>query len=268
MAGIDDLHADARQRAIDLVTKLVGPGAANIGGFGVGPLLVLAALGTRDDDTGIVNAPPQPINAKLINEVLKKAGGRSLPIKPEETQQVLALLRSGQFHDDLAQGMRALLMFLRLAPRSAIETILDAPTLPRDLVRAVSTDLFETLNEDRARALLEDAKDGRIDDPPNFLHNTLRVVLALATARGVVETVRELIAPDNETLRFALIVYARSHGIDLTADDLDALRAALDPADPNLGVLFGRGLEYVRRRTGGPNEASDIIQRLGFLNPP
>lgn len=268
MAGIDDLRADLRQRANDFLTRQLGAGAASVQGFGVGPMLVVAALGTRNDDTGKVNATPQPINARLVDGVLKQVSGR-LPaeIKADEVKQVLTLLRTGEFHADVLQGIRALLMLLRIAPQSAIETILKAPSLPRDLVRAVSWDLFESLDESSVRAFLTDAKDGKIDDPPNFLRNTLAAVLGVATLRETVDTVRELIAPDNQTFRLALLVYARSQGVDLTPEDLDALRAALDPADPDLGVLFGRGLEYIRRRTGGPNEAGDIVQRFGFLNP-
>jgi hypothetical protein len=268
MAGIDDLRADLRQRANDFLTNQLAAGAASVQGFGVGPMLVVAALGTRNDGAGTVNAAPQPINAKLVGDVLKQVSGH-LPaeIRSDEIKQVLTLLRTGEFHADVLQGIRALLMLLRIAPHSALETILQAPKLPRDLVRAVSWDLFESLDETSVRTFLTDAKDGKIDDPPNFLRNTLAAVLTLASLRAVIETLRELIDQDNETFRLALIVYARSQGIDLTPEDLDALRGALDPADPNLGIVFGRGLEYVRRRTGGPNEAADIIQRLGFLNP-
>jgi hypothetical protein len=268
MAFIDDIREDLRKRANDFVRDQLGAGGAPIPGFGVAPMLVVAALGTRTDDTGIVNTTPQPINAKLVDQVLAQAAGQlPVPIKPDEAKRVLALLQSGQFHNDIAQGIRELLIFLQVAPRSAIQTLLQAPSLPTDLVQAVSADLVEELNEGSVRAFLVNAKDGKIDDPPNFLRNTLRVVLALATPHAVIETLRELIAPDNETFRLALIIYARSQGIDLTPEDLDALRKALDPAAPNLGVLFGRGLAYVRRRTGGPNEAADIVQRLGFLNP-
>lgn len=269
MAGIEQLLGKIRDLAN---TRLAHwqPGAS-VNGFGTGPTLLLAALGTRDDTpppAGTANdgRNPQPITRELVEKVLQEAAGRAgVPVRPDEARKVLELLRTGELHRDLASGIASLLVLLRVSPARIVDEVLALPTLPGDLVSAVATDLVRLVTELDVRRLLGDLKDGKIDDPPNFLRETLRVVLNRATVDAVIQTLRSLIAPDNETFRLALMVYARSQGFDVTEKDIDALHAALDPSDPNLGLLFDRGLQYVRKRTGD-GEAAEIVQRLGFLS--
>lgn len=269
MPGIDDLFGEIRDTANDRLRGWL-PGAS-VDGFGAGPTLLLAALGTRGNTpppAGTANdgRTPQPITRELVEKVLQEAADRAgVPVRPDEARKVLELLRTGELHRDLASGVTSLLVLVHVAPSRLVDEVLALPTLPGDLLRAVASDLSSARSELATRQLLRDIKDGRIDDPPNFLRETLRVVLSRATINGVVETVRSLIAPENETFRLALMVYARSQGFDVTEKDIDALHAALDPENPNLGLLFDSGLQYVRRRTGGAGEASEIIQRLGFL---
>lgn len=269
--SLRELSDQLRDRANANLAELL-PGTS-VRGFGVGPMLLLAALGTRDDrDSSSATARAdhdlQPITHDLVERIVREATDRAnVPFREEEARKVLELLRSGEFHRDLASGIVSLLVLLQIAPGRIVEEVLALPTLPADLLSAAKRDLLRTLTDVEVRGLLVDLKDGRIDDPPNFLRETLREVLNRATINAVVETLRALIASENETFRLALIVYARSQGYDIDEADLDALHAALDPANPNVELLFDRGLQYVRRRAGGPGEASEIIQRLAFLSP-
>lgn len=271
MSAIEELFEQTRKAANERIGGWL-PGAS-VGGFGVGPTLLLAALGGRDTttppgDTANDGRNPQPITRELVEKVLQEAATRAgVPVRPDEARRVLELLRSGEFHRDLTSGITSILVLLKIAPSRVARELLALPTLPGDLLGAVASDLLSIPSELKARQLLQDLEDGSLDDPPNFLRATLRVVLNRATINGVVETLRSLIAPENETFRLALMVYARSQGFDITEKDIDALHGALDPENPNVGLLFDGGLQYVRRRTGGPGEAAEIIQRLGFLNP-
>ena len=77
-------------------------------------------------------------------------------------------------------------------------------------------------------------------------HSTRSVSCSAEAAPGVlVETIRALIGPENQTLRLAVLVYARTQGIDLDEEDLDALFRALDPAPSR-----PRGLPGPRPRAG------------------
>jgi hypothetical protein len=122
--------------------------------------------------------------------------------------------------------------------------ILTLPELPRDVAEAIRADLKD--NAPRTpRDVIVDLRDGKLDNRRRILTNTLRVLLTEATPGALVETIRALIGPENQTIRLAVLVYARTQGIDLDEEDLDALHRALDPANPDLGVLLDRGLERV-----------------------
>jgi hypothetical protein len=78
----------------------------------------------------------------------------------------------------------------------------------------------------------------------------------------LVETIRALIGPENQTLRLAVLVYARTQGIDLDEEDIDALFRALDPANPDLGVLLDRGLERVTAPFEDASRALALLRRI------
>jgi hypothetical protein len=83
----------------------------------------------------------------------------------------------------------------------------------------------------------------------------------------LVETIRALIGPENQTLRLAVLVYARTQGVDLDEKDLDALFRALDPTHPDLGVFLDRGLERVTSVYGDASRAVAVLRRLAAPRP-
>jgi hypothetical protein len=256
MAGFDTVRAQVAER---LRSVLGDPGGS---GFGLGPLLTVAALARHtangSDDDGVF----RPIDSGLVQDVLARVEReRGMPVKPGEAEKVLELLRSGEFEGDLEAGVGAVLTLLGSLPRDLLSDVLSLPRLPGELVDAVTSELG-SFRPGGALALLGDLRDGQIDKPPKVFPETTRLVLREATARGIAETLRALLAEDNETFRLALIVYARSQGFELTDEDLDALRAAIDPDNPDLGILVARGLTAIQNHAGGPNEARNIIERL------
>ena len=68
--------------------------------------------------------------------------------------------------------------------------------------------------------------------------------------------------PDNRSLRLAIIIDARTHGIDIDEQDLDALHDAIDPANPDLAPLLDRGLERLTAQYQGAGQALEILRRL------
>jgi hypothetical protein len=79
----------------------------------------------------------------------------------------------------------------------------------------------------------------------------------------VAETVRRIIAPDNETVRLAILLYARTHGIPLTPEGLDALRdGPLDSRDPDLGPALAAGVRALSAQRGGEPGVIAVLSRL------
>jgi hypothetical protein len=260
MAGFDTIRAQVAERLGSVLGSLGGDAGGRE--FGIGPLLTIAALARHtangSDDDGVF----RPIDSDLVRSVLTRVESeRGLPVKPGEAERVLELLRNGELEGDLEAGVRAVLTLLGGLPRDLVSDVLSLPQLPGALVDAVTTELG-SFRPGGALALLGDLRDGQLDKPPKIFPQTTRLLLREATARGVAETLRALLAEDNETFRLALIVYARSQGFELTDEDLDALRAAIDPDRPDLGALVARGLTAIQNHAGGPNEARNIIERL------
>ena len=161
---------------------------------------------------------------------------------------------------DVATGLRGALLLAPRLPLAVTRDALALPELPRAVVDAIHADLRDDAPR-TPRDVITDLRDGRLDGRRRILTNTLRVLLGRAAPGVLVETIQGLIGPENQTLRLAVLVYARTQGIDLDEKDLDAL-CALDPANPDLGVFLDRGLERVTSVYGDISRAVAILRRL------
>jgi hypothetical protein len=144
-------------------------------------------------------------------------------------------------------------------PAALVEDALALPELPSDLVAAIRRDLHDDPSRS-PREVLVSLRDGRIDR--KIMTNTLRALLASAAPQTVVNTVRTLIAPENRSVRLAIVVYARLHGVDIDVEDMDAVYRAIDPKNPDLGSLFEQGLTRVRDKYGRAEDALTFLRRL------
>lgn len=186
---------------------------------------------------------------------------RGLPVTPAEAARVVELLRSGEFWSDAAGATGAVLRLTRELPRALLR---DVPRTPERL-----GELAEALVRDGAEGpghmgrIAEDLLDGRLDRPPSPFTNTLRWLYHAAAPSAVAETVRRIIAPDNETARLAVLLYARAHGIPLTPEGLDALRdGPLDSRDPDLGPALVAGVRALAALRGGEAGVIAVLRRL------
>jgi hypothetical protein len=93
------------------------------------------------------------------------------------------------------------------------------------------------------------------------LPSTLRVLLNRALPRDIAETLRALIGPDYRTVRLAVLISARTHGVDIDERDLDALHAAIDPDNPDLATVLNRGLDRLQSQYQAAG-ALAILRRL------
>ncbi len=83
-----------------------------------------------------------------------------------------------------------------------------------------------------------------------------------ATPASVAKTVAELISPENESVRLALIIYARANGIPLDEQDLDTLRDHfLNTENPDLGPVLASALTHFVNQNG-KNRLSQVLSQL------
>jgi hypothetical protein len=265
MSGTREL-LDQVNRRTDAFVHRLGVPAADVtegtadGRFTLPGLIALLAVGARD-------RPRQPLVAEAITpatieRALDEIGRlRGVPIRVSEVREVIQLLTTGEVIVDVATGLRAVLLLVPRLPLALTRDALTLPDLPREVAEAIRADLKDDAPR-TLRDVIVDLHDGKLAGRRRILTNTLHVLLGRATPGVLVETIRALIGPENQTLRLAVLVYARTQGIDLDEKDLDALFRALDPDHPDLGALLDRGLERVTAAYGDASRAVAVLRRI------
>lgn len=227
-------------------------------------ILALLALG-RGDGPANEERPPQPRDDATMRRILTDVAAQpGTPIKPEEAQEALGLLRSREFFGDLSSGLAAVVSLTRTAPGALLRDVLRLDRLPRALIDAIRGDLAEASEAD-IRSILTELRRGHVAPGHAPLDHTLRALMEVATLRTTVQTLRELIAPDNRTLRLAITVYVRAHGDpDFREEDLETVYRALDPDGPDLGPLIEAGLRRLHGQLGSAGAVKNALSTMGI----
>jgi hypothetical protein len=185
----------------------------------------------------------------------------------EEALAAVQLLVTGEFFKDAVTSVRAVLLTV---PELLVAVPGDVVHLPRTVVRlgrAVVHDIPDIPEAilSAVRTLVNSIIPGREDDQrpdPELLNDTLRVFYQQGTFRSVAELLNELLAPENESLRLALVLYARANGIRIRPEDIDLVRThLLDPDNPNLGPLITAGVRFGVDEYGRPR-LERILRKL------
>ncbi len=235
-------------------------------------LMTLLALGKKaEPPKKAKEEPTQPfrvgglqtgeIKEKALRAALDKvAEERGLPVTSEQVEKAWELLRTGEFYADVASGAAAIIHVIPNLPLSLLRDTSKAPKLPFALITGAAKDLGDSL--DSLPDILEDLEDGKLDQTPKVMTNTLGVLFRQSqSVSSIIETVRTLIGPENESVRLAIIVYARSQGVNINEDDLDAVHQALDTDNPNLGPVVLAGFDYLEREYG-VKTARRVVRRM------
>lgn len=216
----------------DLIPNLNFPG-----------FITLCAIGTGEES----HKSPDG-GFKLQEAAIKAALDRiPSPVKPAEAKQIITLLLSGQFRGDLVDATAIILHVIPDVPITLIQDFKTLPRLPVRLIIAMGRDVGDS--PQLIRSLTTDLlQDGRINSQPPILTNTVRVIYAQATVSQIAKTLHALLG--NDTIRLAIIIYARSQGVNISQDELDIVREALDPNDPDLGLLLAPAYSRLAKNFG------------------
>ena len=278
-AAVDRIQGE---RLVDQLRALDFPAALAVLGAGQAPapapltdLLdqVAAQVGGADGERlrhalqqlFVFRKPPAEAGSEDVLIRALQVGGDiarpGLPVTPDEAAKVLDLLRSGEFFGDAAGTTSAVVRLTQQLPGALVRDIPRTPGRLDELGEALVRDGADALGH--IGQLAADLLDGHLDRPRSPLTNTLRWLYGNAAARAVAETVRRIIARDNETARLAILIYARAHGIPLTAEGLDALHdGPLDSQDPDLGPALAAGVQVLTAQRGGEPGVIGVLRRL------
>jgi hypothetical protein len=184
-----------------------------------------------------------------MQELAKRVGA---PITPDEVAEAVRLLSTGEFFGDVQATTAAVVFAVRGMPIALVDDAQAFPHRAALLLPAVVADLVGTPFV--PFVVLQDLlADGKLDHPPKVLTHTLRALFRFGTVRSTARTIADVIRPENKTVRLAVVIYARSHGIPLQEKDLDAVRTHLLATDePDLGPLLVEAVSrYVDRQQAG-----------------
>jgi hypothetical protein len=194
----------------------------------------------------------------LVHGVKGLAAGSRIDLSDEEAQRIATLLETGRFFEDAGAATAAILFTVRGMPIALVQDVQDSPLHLIELTLAMARDLAGARID--VVTVLTDLLDGSLDQPPGVLDHTLRALYRFASAEATVRTVHELLG--NETVRAAIVLYARSNGVDVQPKDLDTLRQSVFNADdPDLGPAFAVGWERLKEGHGA-DRALAILGRL------
>jgi hypothetical protein len=196
----------------------------------------------------------------LAQVATTELANQGIAVRPEEAHKMVELLASGEFFGDVGSATAAILHTL---PRLPILLVKDLPQTPFRIVRlaqAVGQDLPSAAFQ--VPAVVIDLLDGTLDHPPALMKHTFTWLYETATVRSTIEMIRTLIAPENESVRLALVLYARANGIPLEPGDLDMLRdTALNADNPDLGPALNATINRLRSRYS-PADLEQVLRRM------
>jgi hypothetical protein len=190
-----------------------------------------------------------------LKQVVMEKAREGAPLHPDEAHRIKELIASGEVFHDIFYSFKVIFSLanpdhstkLDESFKGYIKAII---VLPRSFLFDLNpNDAFENLSAQIARL-----KVGESPDDSVILDNTLKTIFSVADVGNIIDAINALLAPENETLRIALSVYARLNGINLEQQDIDKVRETiLDRDNPQLGSLFSYllVLENTKRLAGG-----------------
>ena len=209
---------------------------------------------------------PAARDAVMRNGLEQLASRVGAPITPDQAAEAIQLLSTGEFFGDLASTVAAAAFAVRNLPIDLVHDVGHMPHRMIALVGALAMDLAGTPFIP-LRVLEDLLADGKLDHPPAVLSHTMKCLLGFATLGTTAQTISDLIAPDNRSVRLAIVIYARANGIPLEESDLDLLRAqVLDTPNPDLGpVLVAAMSRFIDR--SGKGQVLATMQQLAASRP-
>ena len=183
-------------------------------------------------------------NEQLRKELLKVAkekAGESSPLSPDEAKNIFQLVVSGEIFIDIFYSFNVIFSLVIKPDRFTnlggnFKAYIDAVIhLPGSII----SDLNPISVFDRVSTQIELVKKREPLKDPVILDKTLKTVFLAPVVGDTIEVVNALLAPENESVRIALLIYARLNGINLEQEDIDEVRGTiLDKDEPKLGALL------------------------------
>jgi hypothetical protein len=255
------LDAAATAASNDKLSKVFGIGQKQIARF------LKNVLQRRVSPSSLISKDQKrrAILGRAVQILAREAGIG--PVTDQEVEEIVSLLDTGKFFDDIASSTAAVVSTVQGVPIRLVKDL--SPNKRLQVAFRIGTALPKDLGEASGFLTIEVLEDlfdnGQIDHPPGLLVHTFAVLYDLATVESTAEMVRSLIHPDNRTVRIAIIIYARANGVKVGDEDLDAVYEALDPSKPDLRPLVTAATRNLSHKYA-PAEGLRLLDRMRSRN--
>jgi len=160
---------------------------------------------------------------------------------PAEAKQAYELIESDEVFRDIFYSLNVIFSLITKPDRfSDLDgSFKDSPDTLMNLPGSILSDLDPMSAFDKISTQIEQVRKGMPPEDPAILDNTLKGIYSNSEVGYRIDIISDLLAPENESLLLALLVYARLNGINLEQKDIDKVRdTILDRENTKLGSLF------------------------------
>ncbi len=199
-------------------------------------------------------------SSALRNELIQMAiagGVDNLGVEPSEARQALELISSGQFYRDISSSV---ITVAKILPKLANKLIVNPPKLSDKFRQSFAAIKQDFSDNPSAIQCLDRLKKQELCEAPKVLQHTLKVLFESPTISVTKETVNVLL--EKQSIRLAVILYAKSNGIDIDQEDIDAVQSVLNEPEPELGKFFSIAINRMVEKHG-LDEAKTKLETMG-----
>ncbi len=171
----------------------------------------------------------------LLQSAIKVVGKNNDQV---EITKAVQLIKTGKFYKDI---IRAASTSIKLFPqlRNSINKELISPNIAICPISSISTGTKDIIKD--PSSIIKD---------PQLLESMLSCAYKNKPVEAVAQTASTLL--QNDSIKLAIIVYARANGINLNEGDLDALRnTVLNTESPDFDILVDRGIVRLKEKYNG-----------------
>lgn len=166
----------------------------------------------------------EQLRGELKQVAIEKIGENS-PLPPDEANRVFQIIQSGEIFSDIAYSFEVIFGLVKsdrtFSLNDGFKNSLDALIgLPGSLI----SDLNPSTAFNAISSQIQQIQAGSSPADPKIFDKTLKTIFSISEAGETIGAINALLAPENETLRIALLVYARVNGINLEQKDIDKVR--------------------------------------------
>lgn len=206
------------------------------------------------------NCSANPLDEEAKKRLLEAAFKNGLGVKPEEAQDAIRLIKTGEFYRDISTSVVAV---TKLSPDITYKIIENPSEAKSKFFNSFNIIKMDIKDNRSVVKCLKNLNKEPICESPKVLQHSLKLLYENPTVSEIIVTTNRLL--DKESVQLAIILYARANGIDIEKEDIEAAQQILSTEDPELISFFRTGYDRLIEKYD-INEVKRKIEAMGKNN--